>query len=250
MGTNIRYPDINGKSTPEQISQLKSYLHQLVGDLNFVLGSIESGGASFVDAKGSPVSPPTDEKDDPVSTFNGIKALIIKSADIVNAYYAKIDSLLKLSGEYVAEATFPEGAAKFIEQTNQNISANSKSIEVVFENNQQIEANMDALGEFRREITACIKTGLLDEAEGIYGIEVGQRNVENGKETFDKYARFTANKLSFYDGNGNEVAYISDRTLYITHIEVIGSFKIGSFVDSVLSDGSVVTRWVEYGGES
>jgi hypothetical protein len=250
MGTNIRYPDINGKSTPEQISQLKSYLHQLVGELNFALGSIESGGASFVDAKGSPVSPPTDEKDDPVSTFNGIKALIIKSADIVNAYYAKIDSLLKLSGDYVAEATFPEGAAKFIEQTNQNISANSKSIEAAFKNNQKIESEVESMGSFLRDINAWVKIGLLDESDGVYGLEIGQRSEVNGVEVFNKYARFTSNKLSFYDSNDNEVAYISDRRLYITHIEVIGSFKIGSFVDSVLSDGSVVTRWVEYGGES
>jgi hypothetical protein len=61
---------------------------------------------------------------------------------------------------------------------------------------------------------------------------------------FNKFARFTSEKLSFYDSNGIEVAYISDKKLYITHIEVTGSFTQGGFVDTVLADRSVVTKWV------
>jgi hypothetical protein len=43
------------------------------------------------------------------------------------------------------------------------------------------------------------------------------------------------------------VAYISDKKLYITNVEVTGSFSLGGFVDTVLPDRSVVTRWVEGG---
>ena len=78
----------------------------------------------------------------------------------------------------------------------------------------------------------------------VYGLEVGQRIVADGVETFNKYARFTANKLSFYDQNDNEVAYISDYKLYITYVEVIGSFKQGGFIDTTLGDKSVVTKWI------
>ena len=67
-------------------------------------------------------------------------------------------------------------------------------------------------------------------------------------EVFDKFARFTSDRLSFYDQNDNEVAYISDRKLYITHVEVKGTFSIGGFIDTVLSDGSIVTKWVGTGG--
>ena len=64
---------------------------------------------------------------------------------------------------------------------------------------------------------------------------------------FNKFARFTADKLSFYDQNGNEVAYISDRKLYITHVEVTGSFLMGGFSDTTEADGSIVTRWIGTG---
>jgi hypothetical protein len=108
------------------------------------------------------------------------------------------------------------------------------------------------------EVNAHIKSGILYYAgEGgtessveipngtpVYGLEVGQRVVSNGVKTFNKYARFTANKLSFYDQNDNEVAYISDYKLYISSVEITGSFKQGGFVDKTLEDKSVVTKWI------
>ena len=46
MSVNIRYPNITGTTAQEQISQVKSYLHQLVEQLNYVLPSIGEGGAT------------------------------------------------------------------------------------------------------------------------------------------------------------------------------------------------------------
>ena len=83
------------------------------------------------------------------------------------------------------------------------------------------------------EVMANIKTGLLfynDDGTAVYGMEVGQRNTINGEEVFNKFARFTADRLSFYDLNGSEVAYISDYKLYITDAEVKGTLKLGAFL--------------------
>ena len=49
-------------------------------------------------------------------------------------------------------------------------------------------------------------------------------------EVFNKYARFTAGRLSFYDKNDIEVAYISDYKLYITNAEIKGTLKLGAFL--------------------
>ena len=38
---NIRYPNISGKTEAEQIAQIKSYLHQLVDQLNWALSVLE-----------------------------------------------------------------------------------------------------------------------------------------------------------------------------------------------------------------
>lgn len=46
MSINIRYPNITGATDKEQLSQVKSYLHQLVDQLNYALPTIGTGGGS------------------------------------------------------------------------------------------------------------------------------------------------------------------------------------------------------------
>ena len=43
MSINIRYPNISGTSEREQLAQVKSYLHQLVEQLNWALPTLETG---------------------------------------------------------------------------------------------------------------------------------------------------------------------------------------------------------------
>ena len=96
------------------------------------------------------------------------------------------------------------------------------------------------------ETSAHIKSGLLDHTESgdpIYGIEVGQRDIVGGVETFNKYARFTSDKMSFYDASGNEVSYIGDYKQVITHAEVIGNLKVGKFVFD--TSNGLALRWEE-----
>lgn len=95
-------------------------------------------------------------------------------------------------------------------------------------------------------VTAYIKSGLLyytDAGVPVYGIEIGQEVESNGEKVFNKFSRFTSEKLSFYDSNGNEVAYISDKKLYIGQAEITISFKVGGLIDLVMANGDVVTKW-------
>ena len=224
---------------------MQSYMHQLVEQLNWALNNINNISST------STVKPSTEastaSKNDPISNFNSIKGLIIKSADIVNAYYEEINKLIALSGEYVAEATFPDGSAKFVETTTSTVNANSKAIEQFYNDFQEVITDIESMENYLVDVNAHIKTGLLDyDASGvpIYGLEVGQRTEVNGVEVFNKYARFTANELSFYDQNDNKVAYISGYKLYITNAEIVGSFKIGGYIDIVGTDGGIITKWV------
>lgn len=96
-----------------------------------------------------------------------------------------------------------------------------------------VKDDIDKLNTVIVEVNANIKTGLLYYDEygiPVYGLEIGQKNTVNGVEIFNKYARFTAGRLSFYDSNGYEVAYISDYKLYITNAEITGTLKLGSFL--------------------
>lgn len=244
MSVDIRFPNITAPTEAGKLQQVQSFLHQLVEQLNWALNNIDSISAQAPEKIAT--AAPAAQKDDPVSTFSSIKGLIIKSADIVNAYYEEINNLLKLNGEYVAEATFPDGSATFVENTSQAISANSKSIEAFYKDIQSILSDIESIGNQLIEVTGHIKSGVLfydDAGLPVYGLEIGQRNTIDNVEVFNKYARFTANKLSFYDSNDNEVAYISDRKLFITIVQIGHSLIMGGFVDEVQSDMSIVTKW-------
>ena len=239
---NIRLPSITAATDREQLLQIKSYLHQLVTDLNFALSTIESGNSTAV-AKTTSGNAVT--KEELETSFNDLKSLIVKSANTVSAYSEAAEA--RYESLYVAQSDF----GTYKEEASQAIQENSTSIESFFENMQQIITEIDTLEHSIIEVSANIKSGLLfydEDGVPVYGLEIGQRTMLDGEEVFDKFARFTSDRLSFYDQNDNEVAYISDRKLYITHVEVRGTFSMGGFMDTTLSDGSIVTKWVGTGG--
>lgn len=239
MSANIRLPNITATTPAGQLQQMHSFMYQLVEQLNWALDNVENQAFQAKATVSNSTSSGTSGEKEAQPNFNSIKSLIIKSADIVNAYYEKINA--RLSGEYVAISDF----GTYTEITDAQIEANSEAIKQFYTNIQEIITDIESLEYSLIEVNAHIYSGLLyyDENDTpVYGLEIGQKNKIGDKEIFNKYARFTSEKLSFYDSNGNEVAYISDKKLYITHIEVTGSYKIGGFVDTVLSDGSVVTK--------
>jgi hypothetical protein len=171
------------------------------------------------------------------NTFNSIKALIIKSADIVKAYETTI--FTDFDGKYFAESDF----GTFVEETNRSISEDSKRVDEVYTNVQTITTAVNGLEADVRTTNAYIRRGLLDSAEDgspIYGLEVGETN-DKGK--FLKYARFTADRLSFFDENDYEVAYIGAGCLYVRGKTVfLGEIQLGEYKTDT-SDGLAFT-WI------
>ena len=157
-----------------------------------------------------------------METFAAIKNLIIKSADIVDSYSEEIQK--KLDGVYTAQSEF----GTFREETSQELTANARGLQQLFTSSAEISRTVDSLAAENTATRAYIRTGCLKEDPfPIYGLEIGQRSTADGQEIFRKFARFTADRLSFYDGGGVEVAYISDYQLYITGAQVTGTLKIG-----------------------
>lgn len=225
---NIRFPNIQG-DTRQQLEAIKSYLYQLTQELNFGLSQVNTPAVSRGTTPGEKA---------PAAVFNDVKALIIKSADIVNAYYEEISK--RLEGVYVAQSDF----GTFSEETAGQLTANAQKIEQSYENVQKLLADMQ---QSVIDVTAYINTGLLyydDDGAPVYGMEVGQRTEKDGASVFHRFARFTADKLAFYDQSGAEAAYISDRKLRIPNALVENTFTRGGYEDTVNPDGSLVTRWV------
>lgn len=227
MGYDLRYPMITATSEKDQLVQIKSYLHQLVEQLQWALNNINTVQSNYTAPTTKSETSKKEEETDTQATFDAIKPLIIKSADIVTAYYEEISK--RFEGNYVAQSDF----GTYSEQTAQDILTNSTEIEQFYTNLQEIITDIENINFTLLEVNAHIKSGLLyndDDGIPVYGLEIGQINTIDGEEVFSKYARFTADRLSFYDQNDYEVAYISDSKLYIRHAEITGTLKAGAFL--------------------
>ena len=277
MSFDITRPNITESTDSGRLRQIHAYLYQLADQLNFALNVVDKTANEqgvVLQQIGGKLSSGGKTDEERQISFNELKALIINSADIVNAYYEKIER--KLRGLYVAESDF----GTYFEETSQRIEANSTGIASSFENTQKIIANtkselqgdiadvnekadgvkadlndingriddmdgdMSDVQTFIVEVEARIRSGLLYYDKSgipIYGVAVGQRNIVDGEETFNKYAQFTADRLSFFDNNEMEVAYISDQKLYITHAEITDSVKIGGY--KIETSNGLTFKW-------
>lgn len=236
MSVDIRLPNINATTEAGQLQQIKSYLYQFAEQLSWALNHIEAGTITVSTDTSSAGNTETAR---PENTFNAIKSLIIKSADIVDAYYEEINS--RLEGIYVAQSEF----GTYSEQTSLKTEGNSTSITQMFADLQEISSALEEIESTVLDVNAYIKSGLLEYDEAglpVYGLEIGQRNTVDGTEEFNKYARFSADRLSFYDQNDIEVAYISDFKLHITDAEVTGTLTLGGY--EIDTTNGLVFRWV------
>lgn len=241
MAVELRLPNINGLTEREQLTQIRSYLYQLIPQLQWALNNTApSSNVTTPTVVQAPVSS-VSRAIDPQTSFDSLKALIIKSADIVEAYYEEINR--RLQGIYVGQSDF----GTYTEQTEQEIIANSTSVKNLYKDIQTITSDIENLEYTLIESNAHINSGLLYYSDGIpvYGVEVGQKNIVNGEEVFNKYARFTSGRLSFYDRNDIEVAYISDYKLYITNAEILGNLKLGGYVFD--TSNGLALQWVKGG---
>ena len=222
MSIQIKSPNITAATDREKLLQMQSYLYQMAQQLQWAFDTIETGGGASSSTQTSQTVAGRKNKS-PAETFADIKSLIIKSADIVDAYYVQISK--KLEGIYVAQSDF----GIYTEQTSQEIQENSTNITQIFTDIRELSGTVEQLYDSNITTNAYLKSGLLEEKESgapVYGLEIGQTNSVDGENVFDKFARFTADRLSFYDGNDVEVAYISDYKLYITNAEITGSLYL------------------------
>ena len=274
MAITIETPRITAGSDRERLQQIQSYLYQMAGQLQWAFSTLETGTTGVAVQSPAPQTAGggNGAVENPKATFAALKDLIIKSADIVEAYYDTISA--KLEGMYVAQSDF--GA--FAEETRLELEGNSTGIQQLYTNEQTILTNLDtlagntdalsgkvdsladqskALGQDVEELyqqtlltNAYLKSGLLyyrEDGSPVYGLEIGQTNSVDGENVFDKFARFAADRLSFFDSNDTEVAYISDYKLYITNAEITGSLWLsGKF--KIYYNGGLAFQWI--GGES
>ena len=240
--TDIRLPNISASADAStQMAQMRSYLYQMVEQLNWALSALDSGGTASLPAQTAslPVktvgqaAPATSDETD--QRMANLRDLIIKSAESVQT---ELDAM---SSTYVARSDF----GTYREDIDQRITANSTKIEQQFAFAAEIQANTNRVevdfAAYKTNVEGYIRQGIVgyDGTIPIIGIAIGQdiRTTQTGVETeqgvfdvIDKRSNmsvWTTEKLSFYIG-GQEAAYFSNGRLTVAQIatdRITGSGK-------------------------
>ena len=240
MGIDIRLPNITATDTEGKMSQMQSYMHQLVEQLNWALATVDNaiqGNTSNVVVTTQNAS---NGEEEAVDTFNSIKALIIKSADIVHAYEESMKT--EYNGNYVAVSDF----GTYLAETNHTIEENSTATTERF---SKVESITTELEKVVNETETYIKRGELGvykdgdlQGQTANGIAIGETVTNgDGHPEFKGLAWFTAGRLSFLNEGGYEVAYIgssgnSGSKLYINTAHFLRNVQVGKYIMDT-SDG-------------
>lgn len=220
---NLTYPRLDAPTLSGQLEQLKRYLATLVEELNFRDATVQNTAQQALQ-EAAQAHTAAEASASPPALSSALKALILRSADVVEQYSDVLEK--RLAGKYLADSAF----GTYREETALSLRASSERIDSVFEAVQELRHTLENADGELREMAARIRHGNLGNDENgapVYGIEVGEYDADG---SFRRYARFTAEDLSFYDRTGNRVAWISDYQLHITAAEIEGDLRLGGYV--------------------
>lgn len=157
----------------QQLTQLKDYLGALIPQLNLALEQATRQEYTLQTAQ--PQAIRAQKEQQAAATFADVKSLIIKSADIVNAWYDAIS--LKLQGLYVAQSDF----GTYREETALLLEASARQVELLFENDQTMETEFSNLQATANDLRATsgslsadmetVKVQGQAAADGLAGLE-------------------------------------------------------------------------------
>ncbi len=265
----LTYPPEQRGDINRQVAQLRAYLFMMSEQLNVALNSLDdekstgraSGQTSAGTAASNRSAATASDDGSAGDIYSTLRDLIIKTANEVNQTMRGLDSLTRdygtrlseVESRYVASSEF----GKYREETKSAIEQTSKNLELLMSWQKDLDlgtwqaetdAALDALEKYRVNSESYIRAGTLGERAGspIIGIEIGQtaKTTVDGQETdsFRRFARFTTEKLSFYDNNGSEVAYLSNNRLVVRNADIKDELRINGYLADTKS--GLALKWV------
>ena len=229
MSIKIETPPVLSGAAEAQLRQVYVYLFRLSEHLNLALAQLESGSVTdTASADGGTAAVGTAAK-----TYNELRALIVNTAAIVRREMDTLET--RLHGEYEAVSTqwgtFREEIDTVITETAHDV-VREYGYDAAIET---LESKTAGFETYRLKTEGFIRQGFVeydDSGLPILGIAIGQDlsgstvTIDGvAYEQFDKgqsCAFYTAEKVSFRI-NGQEVAYVSNRRLYIGDVDITGS---------------------------
>lgn len=256
MNYRVETPPALRGEADQQLRDLNSYLFRLSEMLNVALNSLNAGSfSSATELQGTRTgsTAKTQATDSTVASYNELRGLINNTSIYVHSEIEKLST--ELERQYVAISddwgTFQENISSSIEATAEGI-VQSYGYDAEIQTLQEEAAGFSA---YKISTEGYIRQGFIDYDENnipIVGIAIGQ-GLTSTEVTINgiKYQRidntascafYTASKVSFRI-NGQEVAYVSNRKLYIGDVEITGSVVLGGKWTISTTSGLTI-KWI------
>ena len=202
MELNVDFPRLSDKASPDLV-RLKNCLFRLTEQLKYVLSNLDE--ANFASNVRSAIGGVEVARQD----VSELREAIIRTATVIRSAEERIAATLK--NEYAAISDI--GA--YTEEAIASYEVDGRGIEQYFRVISDVAGAVD-------DLSGYIKTGVLDG--GVIGVEIGDLTSD-----FAPFkVRLTGQRLSFIAGS-EEVAYMSDSTLFITQAHVTGKLTLGNY---------------------
>lgn len=244
---NFSLPNMSDVGSSGDGKKIKSYLFQLTEQLRYVLNNIDTEnlspdlqkqyeGAVSVSSAVAKLEDFTNSALNSVNNnidvvrenikeneqsladiYQELYDAIAASADSITTEYTHEISVLddSISSKLQADYTLKSETADLERRAFSNFEQTAQAMMAIF--NEEYSGGIEGIGEFAEKFTTYIRMG-------IDGIELG-------KSDSVIVAKLSNNKLSFVQkgtGGEYEVAYISDKKLYITEANITKSLTFGS----------------------
>ena len=173
MSVNIRYPNISGLTEREQLAQIKSYLYQLVDELNYALPNL-SGSTQTYDVQGAEVS------------YYELRSLIISTTGELRDQYEKLYQ--RLESDYTSKKEFNESAAAVdaeLDRLLELINALDKSV-------GDLEAEDEAIKKSINDLSGVVNalSGTLDGLDTkVEGLKTKVEGLENSIKSITDFVK-------------------------------------------------------------
>lgn len=214
MKVDLIQPPMSGLNDKETLMQMRSYLFQLREQLLWAFENVEATGSGSGGGGSSHLVQTTQKNEiilpsaaDAEITFAAIKPLIIKSADIVDAYYTEIEK--KISEAYVAESDFGSYVSETIKtltETSERVLENYESIQaVVTDTKAQFTANEESFRAALEDESAAVTDKINEVAQSVVAasssLQGGINEVNQRVEAAEGVSEQIANDLETLSGS-------------------------------------------------
>lgn len=119
MSVNFRYPNISAATEREQLAQIKSYLHQLVEQLNYALPTLGTGTATgAAEATTQTASTGTYSVQGGELSYYELRSLIVQEAQEVERLFEQLST--KMESDYIKNEDLPEAIDQALAQAKES----------------------------------------------------------------------------------------------------------------------------------